>query len=50
MYIGRLESKLDVKLGERTGQACQDRLENGSVGVELTWGQDLHSPHFYFFG
>ena len=33
-----------LTLGERTGQACQDCLENRSVGDELAWGQDLHSP------
>ena len=38
-----------VLFGERTGQACQDCLENRSVGDELAWGQDLHSPHFYLF-
>ena len=35
-----------LALGERTGQACQDCLENRSVGDELAWGQDLHSPQY----
>ena len=43
IFAGDYVSKA-VFFGERTGQACQDCLENRSVGDELAWGQDLHSP------